>query len=57
LDSFFIKKCIKELGDDASLYFNIAYPSLDETVFMTNDGMTKTASTQTTRGGSLQKKE
>jgi len=38
-----------ELGDDLSLYFNIAYPSsLDDTVFMTSDGMTQAPSTQKT---------
>jgi len=44
-----------ELGDDSSLYFNIAYPSLDDTVFMTSDGMTQAPSTQTTGGSSGRK--
>jgi len=46
----FYHERMEELGDDSSLYFNIAYPSLDDTVFMTSDGMTAAPTKQTTGG-------
>lgn len=40
---------MEELGDDSSLYFNIAYPALEDSVFVTSDGMSEAPGTQAVR--------
>ena len=42
---------MEELGDDSSLYLNIAYPALAENVFITSDGNTDAPGAQTAAGG------
>jgi hypothetical protein len=50
----FYHERMEELGDHSSLYLNIAYPSLAESVFMTSDGVTEAPGSQT--GGGLESK-
>ena len=47
---FYHERMEDELGDDSSLYFsNIAYPALEDSVFVTSDGMTEAPGTQAVR--------
>jgi len=45
----FYRERMEELGDKSSLYFNIAYPSLEDSVFVTSDGMTSAPGTERNR--------
>mmetsp|Transcript_14337 Transcript_14337/g.26911 ORF Transcript_14337/g.26911 Transcript_14337/m.26911 type:complete len:254 (+) Transcript_14337:800-1561(+) len=53
----FYHERMKELGDDSSLYFNIAYPSLDDSVFMTSDGRTEAPGAQAGSGSGRKSKK
>jgi hypothetical protein len=47
-----------EMGDHATLYYNLAYPVLPDSVFVTSDGMTEApGGGQTSAGGTSRKKK